>query len=398
MKFFFLFDPKLLLYGFTITFFSSYGQTFFISIFNKEIRSFYNLSDGEFGLIYALATITSSFILIWFAKLIDKIDLRIYSIIICLGLTLACLGMFYLMDYIFFLFLIILSLRFFGQGAMGHAGDTTMSRYFDVNRGKALSVGNLGVMFGFMVFPLVIIYLINNFNWQLVWLLSALSILIICIPILFFSLWNQNLRHKEFEKKIVTKSSQKNWKTNKILLDKKFYIFLPISIATPFISTGLQFHQIFIINQKGWTLDMLAGSYVFLGIFSVIGLIFGGPIIDKFETRKVVLFSLMPLFFALLVLIFFENYISIFIYMSLIGMNLGITFPFIGALWAELWGLENLGGIKAILHACSVFASALAPLIFGLLIDFGFGILSISIVSLSLILISTYFPLKYNYI
>ena len=134
MKFFFLFDPKLLLYGFTITFFSSYGQTFFISIFNKEIRSFYNLSDGEFGLIYALATITSSFILIWFAKLIDKIDLRIYSIIICLGLTLACLGMFYLMDYIFFLFLIILSLRFFGQGAMGHAGDTTMSRYFDVNR------------------------------------------------------------------------------------------------------------------------------------------------------------------------------------------------------------------------------------------------------------------------
>ena len=79
-------------------------------------------------------------------------------------------------------------------------------------------------------------------------------------------------------------------------------------------------------------------------------------------------------------------------------MNLGITFPFIGALWAELWGLENLGGIKAILHACSVFASALAPLIFGLLIDFGFGILSISIVSLSLILISTYFPLKYNYI
>ena len=79
-------------------------------------------------------------------------------------------------------------------------------------------------------------------------------------------------------------------------------------------------------------------------------------------------------------------------------MNLGITFPFIGALWAELWGLENLGGIKAILHACGVFASALAPLIFGLFIDFGFGILSISIVSLSIILISTYFPLKYNYI
>lgn len=80
--------------------------------------------------------------------------------------------------------------------------------------------------------------------------------------------------------------------------------------------------------------------------------------------------------------------------MSLLGINLGITFPFIGALWAELWGVENLGSIKAILHACGVFASALAPLVFGLLIDFGFGVLSIGIVSLIIILISTYWPFK----
>ncbi len=398
MKKFFLLDPKLLLFGFTISFFSSYGQTFFISIFNLEIRNYYKLSDGEFGLLYALATITSSLILVWFAKLIDRIDLRIYSFIICLGLAIACLGMFYLMDYIFFLFLIIFSLRFFGQGAMSHAGDTTMSRYFDIDRGKALSVVSLGMMLGFMVYPLIVVNLMENFNWQIVWLLSFISVLIICVPIIFYSLWNQDIRHKKFISELITEPNQKSWTTKEIFFDKKFYIYLPISIAAPFITTGLIFHQIFIINQKGWSLEMLAQSYILFGFFSIIGLIVVGPTIDKFETKKLVVLILMPLFFAVLVLIFFNSYISIFFYMSLIGISIGIFFPFIGALWAELWGLENLGGIKAVLHACSVFASALAPLIFGLLIDFGFGVLSMSILTLIVILLSTFLPLKYNYI
>ena len=83
MRDFFSFDPKLLFYGFAIIFFASYGQTFFISIFNNEIRNFYQLSDGEFGLVYAFGTLTSSFELVGFAKLIDHIDLRYYSFIIC---------------------------------------------------------------------------------------------------------------------------------------------------------------------------------------------------------------------------------------------------------------------------------------------------------------------------
>ena len=76
MREFFSFDPKLLFYGFAIIFFASYGQTFFISIFNAEIRDFYQLSDGQFGLVYALGTVSSSLILVGFAKLIDHIDLR----------------------------------------------------------------------------------------------------------------------------------------------------------------------------------------------------------------------------------------------------------------------------------------------------------------------------------
>ena len=396
MKNFFSFDPRLLLYGFTIIFFASYGQTFFISIFNTEIRNFYHLSNGEFGLVYALCTITSSFILVWFAKLIDRIDLRIYSLVISCGLALACFGMFLLIKNIFLLFLIVLTLRFFGQGAMAHAGETSLARYFNKDRGKAISFGTFGGMFGFMIFPLLVVFLKSRFDWNIIWLLASFSILIIFVPTLLFSLYQHSLRHKNFISTIKDNSNQKSWEIKEVILDKKFYVYLPISITTPFLSTGLQFHQIFIIDQKGWTLDMLAQSFVSFGIFSIIGLIVGGPIIDKFDTKKTVFFSLLPLFITLVVLIFFNNYISLFIYMSLMGFTIGIGAPIIGALWAELYGLENLGSIKALLHASMVFVSALSPVIFGIIIDIGYGILTISTISLLIILISTFLPIIYE--
>ena len=132
---------------------------------------------------------------------------------------------------------------------------------------------------------------------------------------------------------------------------------------------------------------------IFLGIFSIIGLVIGGPIIDKFNTRKTVLTALVPLFLGLLILLFFDNYFFLIVYMSLYGLNLGISTPFIGALWAEIYGVESLGTVKALLHSGSVFASALSPLVFGYLIDWGFGILTIVFISAFIIIFSTLIPL-----
>ena len=394
MKKFFYYDPKLLLYGFSILFFASYGQTFFISLFNTEIRIFYDLSDGEFGLVYSIATLSSSFLLISFAKLIDHLDLRVYSFIITTGFLLACLGMVLLINNILYLFFIIFMLRFFGQGAMDHAGGTTMARYFGNDKGKALSVATLGGMVGVMFLPYFALNFFKDIELNQLWFYATCSI-IIFIPFIFFTLSDQNNRHEKFKTEIKDNPLNKKLRTRDVIKDKKFYIYLPLSISASFICTGLMFHQIFIFNQKGWSLIMLGNGFLFLGIFSIIGLIIGGPIIDKFNTRKTALTALLPLFLALLVLLFFNNYFSLLIYMSLYGLNHGLTAPFIGALWAEIYGVESLGTVKALLHAGGVFASALSPLIFGYLIDIGFGISIIVIISMLIIIVSTFLPI-YN--
>ena len=181
MKKFFLFDPMLLAYGFIMVFFASFGQTFYIALFNTDIRSAYNLTDGEFGLVYATATILSSLVFISFAKLIDRIDLRIYSAIIILGLAFACLGFYLLLNNLLHLFFFIFILRFFGQGAMAHAGTTSMARYFLKDRGKAISIATLGGMLGIMFLPKIVLYLSRYIQFHTIWLFTSL-ILIILIP------------------------------------------------------------------------------------------------------------------------------------------------------------------------------------------------------------------------
>ena len=393
MKNFILQDPKLLMYGFLIIFFASYGQTFFIALFNDDIKKLYKLSDGEFGMVYAISTTLSSLLLINFAKLIDFIDLRIYSFLVTLGLLLPCFAIYFLPENIIFLFIIIFALRFFGQGAMSHAGLTSMTRYFGENRGKAISIGNLGGMLGVMFLPIVVVYLSKFYDFKEIWLLCSLSI-IFFLPILFFTLNNQNERQKKFNES--NKESKKIWTTLQVIKDKKFLIFLPLSVSFPFISTGLMFHQIFIFTQKGWTLEMLGKGFIFLGAFSIIGLIFGGPLIDILNPRKAIIYLLLPIFFGIIILFSFSNFYFLIIYMSLVGFNLGISAPFTGSLWAELFGLESLGTVKALFHAISVLASALSPVVFGYIIDWGFGIKVICIISLIMIIISSLLPLLFD--
>ena len=393
MKHFILHDPKLLIYGFLIIFFASYGQTFFIALFNDDIKDLYNLSDGQFGMIYALATTFSSLLLINFAKLIDFIDLRIYSFLVTLGLLLPCVAIYFLPENIFFLFLIIFALRFFGQGAMTHAGITSMTRYFGENRGKAISIGNLGGMLGVMFLPIIIVYLNKFFDFKQIWLFCSLSI-ILFLPVLYYTLSNQSERQIKFHDSI--KNEKKIWTTLQVIKNKKFLIYLPLTTSFSFIGTGLMFHQIFIFTQKGWTIDMLGTGFIFLGAFSIIGLLLGGPLIDLLNPKKAIVYLMLPIFIGIIVLLLFENFYFLIIYMSLYGLNLGISAPFTGSLWADLFGLESLGTVKALFHAIVVLASALSPVIFGYIIDWGFGIGIISIICLIMIITSSLLPVIFD--
>lgn len=380
-------QSNFLFFGLFAALFASYGQTFFISMFNFQIRETLNITNATFGLIYSLATILSSILLVWFGKLIDKIDLRFFTLIVSIGLAVSCIGMYYIEHITYLIFFIIFGLRFFGQGAMGHTSQTSMARYYDKNRGKAISFGSFGQPIGEMIFPFLVVIIIKYYNWQSVWLYSGLSIIFIFIPLYFILLKDHKKRHQQF-----LKDHEKNkfsYNVKDILKDIRFYIYLPSYLAPPFLVTGLLFYQMHIANQKSWSIELLATSFVFYGIFSVIGLLIGGPLVDKFKTRKLIPLYLIPMFVGILLLSLRDEPLIMIIYMSLISFSTAMSIPLMGSLWAELFGVLNLGAIRSLLHAIGVFSSAISPFLFGLFIDSGLGIFFICIFSMVFIAIST---------
>ena len=168
---------KVVIFGFIFTFFSSFGQSFFLGIFNPSIRNELSITHGQFGSVYASATLLSSFILIWVGKKIDDINISKFAFFVILLLAFSSF-FFSRISSIPLLFIAILLMRFSGQGMMSHTATTTISRYFTKSRGKALSTGWFGLSAAEFILPVLMIYLLTITVWQNIWIGISLVVLI----------------------------------------------------------------------------------------------------------------------------------------------------------------------------------------------------------------------------
>ncbi|MDB3863572.1 MFS transporter [Alphaproteobacteria bacterium] len=376
---------NLLFFGFLIAFSSGFGQTFFISLFSNDFRSTFNLSNTEFGSIYSIATVLSAITIIWAGKLIDTVNLKKYTLTIVFGMAIACL-MASLAFNIFFLFLTIYFLRLFGQGLMGHTSRTTIARYFNTNRGKALAISGFGFYIGEMIYPIIIVFLILTIGWRLTWFSSSIFVFVILGLSFYFLLRNNNFK---IEKNLNsnTEFQQVSWRRRDVLKDTKFYIYLPLSLLMSFTVTGFLFHQVFIADIKSWTMMNLAQSFIFFAVSGLIGSIFSGLLVDKFTGRKLIPFHLIPMALILASLLFSNHVYILYLYMAGLGFSNGFTENISNSLWAEMYGVNNLGSIKALLTFFGVLASASSPFLYGILLDQTNSINILVYLSLTLILI-----------
>ena len=60
--------------------------------------------------------------------------------------------------------------------------------------------------------------------------------------------------------------------------------------------------------------------------------------------------------------------------MGLMGISNGLTNVLMVSFWAEIYGVNYLGSIKALTGSFMVFSTALATAVFGILIDLGYSI------------------------
>ena len=372
---------KVILFGFIFTFFSSFGQSYFLGLFNSSIRDALSISHGQFGSIYASATLLSSFLLIWIGKKIDDVNVIKFAFFVAIFLSISSF-FFSKINSVVYLFIAIFLMRLFGQGLMSHTASTTVSRFFDRSRGKALSTAWLGLSSAEFLLPILVVYLLTFLNWRDLWVYISFGIIIFLPLVSFFLVKNLRIDSREKSEDLKIKEKEiKQWRRSEVLKDYKFYIVCGNLLAMPWIFTGFAVFQSFILNSKNWGPYIIAQSFMAYSILSVITLSLAGFLIDKYSSRKLLIFMNIPIFFAVIVLIFFQSPISSFIFLGLMGMTNGFANVLGSATWAELYGVKYIGGIKAMTSALMVFSTAFGTAMFGFLIDKGFTIEEIASVS-----------------
>ena len=362
-----------LFFGFLLAFSSNVGQTFFIALFSGEIRNDLELSHGRFGAIYSAATLGSAIVFLWLGKSTDKYDLPLLGAIALLGLS-GCMIIIANTYSVFVLCLALFGMRLLGQALPGHIAITAMARWFSVERGRAISIATLGYPVGEALLPILVATCLTFLTWREIWTHGSLIILIILLPAMLWSshlLRSRNLdRHQQL---LPEKANEglKCWTRAQVLRDQRFYILLPGLLAPPFIITGVLFHQVHLVEMKSWLLSDFASCYPLYAISATIVTLVAGWMVDRFGAVYLLQFYLLPLAFGLALIGCIDEFYVAPVFMALIGASAGGATVLFGALWAEMYGTDNLGSIRSLSVTLQVFSTAVAPALLGALIDVG---------------------------
>ena len=366
-------NRRFVAFGFLAAFGSSFGQTYFIGIFGPGVQAEFGLSHTAWGTIYMIGTLASALALPWTGKQIDRLDLRLYTALTGMLLVVACVVMATTVGPIM-LVLAIFLLRQSGQGLMSHIALTSMARYFDVGRGRAIAISTLGFSAGEALLPFLAVIAIGLVGWRWTYGGVAIGFALLLIPALMWLLKGHGERHRALMRRLgdaaATKSAT-SWTRGEVMRDRRFYYLLVGILAPALILTAMFFHHLNVAAAKGWSDAWITGNYIVYALATVITSLASGPLIDRLGAVRLVPFMMAPLTLSMIAIAVVDNPFIVWPYFILAGVSTGIAHTAISAMWAEVYGVDHLGAIKSLAAALGVFASALGPVIMGALMDLG---------------------------
>lgn len=362
-------NARWLLAGFLLCLTSSYGQTFFISIFAGEIRAEFGLSHTAWGWIYAIGTMASAATMVWAGTLTDRFRVRQLAPVVLIGLTLACLSMSFVPSAVVLIGVIFL-LRLFGQGMSGHIAMVAMARWFHATRGRALSVASLGFAVGNAIYPVIFVALMAYFGWRELWILAA-GLAIFLIPVIMWLLRTERTPQSISKSHAAFGMDGTHWTRNQMLKHWLFWMAIPLIVGPPAWVTSLFFQQVPLVEAKGWSLLDFVALFPILTLGSVTFNVAAGAAVDKWGAGRLLPFMIVPFAISFVIIASCDTLLMAGLAMGVLGIGMGSQGTIVGAFWAEHYGTQFIGSIKAAAMAITVLGSAIGPAVSGSMLDAG---------------------------
>ncbi|AXI44610.1 MFS transporter [Sulfitobacter sp. SK012] len=366
----FLINNRLFLFaGFLLTFTSSFGQTYFISLFAGEIKDTFSLTDGSWGLIYTIGTTVSAVAMVWVGVLTDRFRVRGLSLVVMITLAAACVAMAVVPNALLLIF-VIFALRLTGQGMMSQLAAVAMSRWFIATRGRALSLSSMGFAAGQATLPVLFVAMFAVLHWRSLWLIAAVCVLLI-IPVMQMLLQQERTPQSMSDDVQAAGMQGRHWTRGEMLRHPLFYLMIPMVLGPSAWGTALFFQQVHLTEVKGWDLVSFVALMPLYTVATVTFTFLSGWAIDRFGVKWIVPIQMLPFAVSFFVLAYADTIFMAGVGMMIFGVGQGLQSTGATAFWSVFYGTRHLGSIKAVAAALMVFGSAIGPGVTGVLIDLG---------------------------
>lgn len=361
-------NRRLLAFGFLMAFGSSFGQTYFVGVFSPSIEAAFALSHTEWGTIYMIGTLLSAAALPFTGRLIDRIPVRRYAMLVALVFAGACLAM-AITPAAWFLVPAIFLLRQFGQGLCQHTAVTGMVKFFHQDRGKAVAVATLGFPVGRAMLPLAAVTIIGLVGWRTTYAGCAVLALLMIPAIAWLVRREPGTGAPVPAAEAAPPAAARDRRLGQMLRDPFFYMLIPALVAPAILETALNFHQLTVAAMKGWSAEWVTSGYAVFAVMTVASSMRTGALADRIGAARFLPFALAPLAAGVLVVAFLDHFAWAWVYLGLFGLTSGMMATAIPLVLAEVYGTRHIGAIRGFAATMVVFGSSLAAPLLGLGLD-----------------------------
>ncbi|WP_299684610.1 MFS transporter [uncultured Tateyamaria sp.] len=358
--------------GALLTLLSSFGQTFFISLFAAEVQGAFDLSHGAWGMIYATGTMASAAVMIWAGGLTDRWRARSLGVIVLALLALSCLAM-AVNPYAVLLPAIIFALRLTGQGMTSHIAVVAMSRWFVATRGRALSIATLGFSVGEAVLPITFVALLTILDWRVLWVVAA-GLALGGIPILMSLLRQERTPQSMAQENQSLGMGGQHWTRGQAMRHPLFWFMVPALLGPSAFNTAFFFQQVHFAGIKGLSHIALVSLFPIYTVVSIGAMFLSGIALDRLGTARLMPWFQLPLVAAFVTFAVADGFWVAGLGLAFLALTTGANSTLPNAFWAEFYGTQHIGSIKAMAAAVMVLGSAIGPGLTGVLIDAGVGL------------------------
>lgn len=242
---------------------------------------------------------------------------------------------------------------------------------FEASRGLALAITLSGAAISATVFPLLATWLIGDYGWRIafmglsgLWLLLVFPVLVLCF---------RGARDEKQPPVAVAPTPPKVLRGLTLaqgLRSPALYKLLLASGLFSFTAIGVVVHFVPILTDSGAEPLRAAGIASLVGIFSIIGRLGTGFLLDRFRAHLIGAFAfLIPLMGCSLLLIDGANPINQAVAAAIFGLTLGSEVDVIAYLAAKYFGLKNFGALYGAMVMALSLGTAFGPLTAGAVFD-----------------------------